>query len=97
STVASAAAPARFGWPLPSSRQPLSEAAATPHPGVEQAVLPCCSIQSSPPCLPKFCPINSPRQFLYSLMVITAHRGDSHINWSFFFSVPASDGCVKTA
>ncbi|XP_049980821.1 uncharacterized protein [Alexandromys fortis] len=39
-------------------------------------------IQSSLPCQPKFCPINKPRQFLYSLMVITAHRGDSHITAS---------------
>ena len=37
------------------------------------------SIQSSPPCLPKLCPINRPRQFLYSLMVITTYRKDSYI------------------
>ena len=38
------------------------------------------SIPFSFPCLPKFCPINKSLQFLYSLLVITAHRGDSHIS-----------------
>ena len=38
------------------------------------------SIQPSFPCLPKFCLAIGPKQFLYSLMVITAHRGDSYIN-----------------
>ena len=37
------------------------------------------SIQFSFPCLAKFCPAIGPKQFLYSLMVITAYRGKSHI------------------
>ena len=36
-------------------------------------------IQSSPLCLPKFYPINRPRKFHYSLLVIIAHKGNSHI------------------
>ena len=42
--------------------------------------LPSPSIQFYLAHLPKFYFINRPRQFLYSLMVITVHRGESHIN-----------------
>ena len=37
------------------------------------------NIEFNFPCLPKFCPINKSRKFIYSPMVFTAHRGKSHI------------------
>ena len=37
------------------------------------------SIQLSFPHLAKFCPAIGSKQFLYSLMVITAYRGKTHI------------------
>ena len=55
---------------------------------LSDSTFPSPSIQPSFPCLPKFFLAIGPKQFLYSLMVITAHRGDSHIRFS--YQVPLS-------
>ena len=54
------------------------------------------SIQPGFPCLPKFCLAIGPKKFLYSLMVITAHRGDSHVSSRSLLSMAGDTGNAQS-